>query len=90
MEDRIKALEAELQEVKGQQSALTAAVTAATPPPAAPAPEQPERPQPRKSRPQRQKWRPADWLLLRRHRVPCRSTAEHRPVRRKYLIQTSA
>jgi hypothetical protein len=40
MEDRIKALEAELKEVKGQQSALTAAVTAAQP--AAPAPAQPQ------------------------------------------------
>ena len=38
MEDRIKSLEAELQAVKGQQSALTAAMTAAQP--AAPAPAQ--------------------------------------------------
>ena len=36
MEDKIKALEAEVQEVKGQQTALTAAVTAAAPAPAAP------------------------------------------------------
>ena len=35
MEDKIKALEAEVQELKGQQSALTAAVTAASPAPAA-------------------------------------------------------
>ena len=43
MEDRIKSLEAEVQELKGQQAAMTAALTAATPaaPPAAPAPAQP-------------------------------------------------
>jgi outer membrane lipoprotein-sorting protein len=39
MEDRIKSLEAEIQELKGQQAATTAALTAATPapPPSAPA-----------------------------------------------------
>src|SRR3989475_553222 len=36
MEDKIKALEAEVQELKGSQSALTAAITAAAPVPAAP------------------------------------------------------
>jgi cell division septum initiation protein DivIVA len=39
MEDRIKSLEAEIQELKGQQAATTAALTAATPapPPSPPA-----------------------------------------------------
>ncbi len=41
MEDKIKSLEAEVQELKGQQAALTAAVTAA---PAAPAPAAPQTP----------------------------------------------
>jgi len=46
MEDKIKALEAEVQELKGQQSALTAAVTAAGPSPQQPAaaPAQPQAP----------------------------------------------
>jgi hypothetical protein len=38
MEDKIKALEAEVQELKGQQTALTAAITASAPAPAAPQP----------------------------------------------------
>src|SRR5438045_2687091 len=42
MEDRIKSLEAELQTVKSQQAALTAAITATTP---APAPATPTAPQ---------------------------------------------
>jgi len=43
MEDKIKALQAEVQELKGQQSALTAAVTAAGPAPAtAPQPVTPQ------------------------------------------------
>src|ERR1700730_6962029 len=37
MEDRIKSLETELQELKGRQAATTAALTAATPAPPAPA-----------------------------------------------------
>ena len=36
MEEKIKTLEAQVQELKGQQAALTAAVTAATPEPAPP------------------------------------------------------
>src|SRR5947209_13688698 len=42
MEERIKSLEAEVQDLKGQQSALTAAVTAAQPPST---PQQPGAPQ---------------------------------------------
>ena len=38
MEDRIKALEAEVQELKGQQAATTAALTAAAPATPTPAP----------------------------------------------------
>jgi hypothetical protein len=46
MEDRIKSLEAELKDLKGQQAALTAAVTAAQPAPAPPAqPQTPAAPQ---------------------------------------------
>ena len=45
MEDRIKSLEAEVQELKGQQAAVTAALTAATPAPA-PSPAQPATPAP--------------------------------------------